>query len=102
MKDLLFTTGIFLKHPLRCRVNPRGQSADLQSGTGHGFNPLAWTNIQWAVRRKMVTFNPGLSQILSKVFVSGIRMCNLSLQNTVVPSLRNKEMITQKVTVSNV
>ena len=50
----------------------------------------------------MVTFNPGLSQILSKVFVSGIRMCNLSLQNTVVPSLRNKEMITQKVTVSNV
>ena len=29
-------------------------------------------------------------------------MCNLSLQNTVVPSLRNKEMITQKVTVSNV
>ena len=42
----------------------------------------------------MVKFNPGLSQILSKVFLS-------SLQNTVVSLLRDSVMITQNVTLSN-
>ena len=43
------------------------------------------------VPQKMVKFNPGLSQIFSKVFCQ--RTCNSSFQNTDVPLLRKKEMI---------
>ena len=49
---------------------------------------------QGPVPRKMVKFNPRLSKISSKVL-------QLELTNTVEPLLRDKVMITQKVTRSN-
>ena len=42
-------------------------------------------NIPGRVPRKMVKFNPGLSEILSTVFL--LRACNSSLQNAVQPLL---------------
>ena len=48
----------------------------------------------------MIKFNPGLSQILSKV--SCLRTCNSSLQNTVEPLIRETVMIKQNVTLSNI
>ena len=49
---------------------------------------------QGPVSRKMVKFNQRLSKISSKVL-------QLELTNTVEPLLRDKVMITQKVTRSN-
>ena len=49
---------------------------------------------QGPVPRKMVKFYPGLSEILSTVFV--LRACNSSLQNTVEPLLRDTVMIYTK------
>ena len=47
----------------------------------------------------MVKFNPGLSQILSRVFLS--KIMQLELTNTVEPLLRKIETITQNVTLGN-
>ena len=49
---------------------------------------------QGPVPRKMVKFYPGLSEILSTVFL--LRACNSSLQNTVEPLLRDTVMIYTK------
>ena len=49
---------------------------------------------QGPVPRKMVKFNPGLSEILSPVFL--LRARNSSLQNTAAPLLRGKVMIDAK------
>ena len=50
--------------------------------------------LQGPVPRKMVEFNPGLSQISSAVF-----LCNSRLHNTVEPLQRDTVMITQNVTL---
>ena len=49
------------------------------------------------VPRKMVEFNPGLSKILSKVFLLSKNM----YEHTVVPLRQEKEIITQNVTPGN-
>ena len=53
------------------------------------------------VPRKMVKFNPGLRQILSKVFI--VYKWNSSLQKSVESLLHDTvmSMITQNVTLSN-
>ena len=48
----------------------------------------------------MVKFNPGLSLVLSKVFLSKDMQLELK-KNTVEPLPRDTVMITQKVTLSN-
>ena len=47
--------------------------------------------------QKMVKFNPGLSQILSKVFLS--KNMQFKFTNTVEPLLRDTVVITQNVTL---
>ena len=47
----------------------------------------------------MVKFNPGLSKILIKVFLS--KKMKLKLKNTVEPSLQDMVMIRQNVDLSN-
>ena len=54
---------------------------------------------QGPVPQKMVKFNPGLSLVLRKVFLS--KDMQLELKNTVEPLPRDTVMITQKVTLSN-
>ena len=65
-----------------------------------GANGLGKLDYQGPVHRKMVKFDPGLSQILSMVFC--LRTCNLSLQNTVEPLLQDTVMIMQNFTSSYV
>ena len=57
---------------------------------------------QGPVPRKMVNLNPGLSQILSKFFLSKDMQLKLIKYCKVEPLLLNKIMITQNVTLSNV
>jgi len=75
-----------------------------EAGTGERdceeAQKILQAKLQGPVPRKMVKFNPGLSQISSTVF-SSLRTCNSRLQITVEPLLRDVVMITQNVTLSN-
>ena len=53
----------------------------------------------WPVSRKMVKFNPGLSQISSTIFSS--KNMQLGVKSVVESLLRDTVLITQKVTLSN-
>ena len=57
---------------------------------------------QGPVPWKMVNFNPGLRQILSKFFLSKDMQLELIKYCKVEPLLQNTIMITQKVTLSNI
>ena len=58
------------------------------------------SNLHGPVPRKMVKFEPRLSQI-SSTDVSCLTTCYSRLQNTVEPLLRDALMITQNATLSN-